>query len=756
MKKTKVYRPRRGLRFSDDPGSSRPKAYFIGDDSLDRTRPTVAKVNLQLKQFSSVKPSGSVMTAVQTVPDVYAAPTNPTVLTSSLRIEGSVSMGRGYERKKLTATVLGLPANSIDRSPWPSEAVVDTVMTGNLTSPSWTRLNTLGFGQGFVINALSSSFRHELNVLNLFYSGTQAVENTPVPATASLFYTKENRLQTIIVKHTASFFDTQLSPLGLATPTTWAPGTGVLVTNITGGLFYGPTTNAVQSCILNPACFFISVPTAGKLVDIKVWIELTHITSSDSTARKPLGMLGIALRNPNLSWGHAHPLWNDPIYATEVGMTTIPDVTGWPAIPEFYRNSFLLWEGAGQAPGTVLAAGTVAAGQDADGNGGDAAGGFNLARYPSWERDRSMRTVFSDGGIAPNPRHLYNPTSPSGNFVGSPNSAFGIDCANGMNVPWTSDRTGLTSDDPTTYVADGSPPVGWLTGPGGVNNVNEWPTTGSNYGTNSIRPLYPLLDPIFIRKAGVTSSYSDQYPLPATPDQWKGFRPGLRGTEISGTWTLMIINSYNGLPGSPPGNSPNPDCYFRQVRLEITYETGMSARSGRLRMSSKHSARRAGQETYINAISGTDASNHGFAYGPNYDYFRTNIYTAAPDDSEIGRTIGITLSTGSFNYSQYALIYRLSGVLADISGSTPGWLLNNQFGMPAIPYSSATLSPPPTGSDVIVAPTVSPTKFITPVKVLDGARKLQDVVKDINLPLKLSTLAQRFVSTVLLSGSSNG
>lgn len=128
-----------------------------------------------------------------------------------------------------------------------------------------------------------------------------------------------------------------------------------------------------------------------------------------------------------------------------------------------------------------------------------------------------------------------------------------------------------------------------------------------------------------------------------------------------------------------------------------------------------------------------------------WDSYVSETYLDLPTWSEVGRTFGVRLNSGSFDPSNFALIYRLTGTLADISGSAPGWLLNNIFGMPSIPESSASLVPyvPYTAS---IAP---PQNFITPTKTLDGARRLADVAADLNPPRTLADIAIGFVSSSL-------
>ncbi|HEU5118703.1 MAG TPA: hypothetical protein VFT74_19065 [Isosphaeraceae bacterium] len=719
-----------------------PDAGFVGGPALTRTRATKTKVTLSTRKTDTLGVSGSVSTSVTGPSGLYADPTNSTVLTSSLYLEGSVSFGRGYDRRKLTSQILGLPVYGIDRSPWPSETVVDVTSTGTFVSPSWSR-SYLGFNQGFVQNALSSSYRHETIGMNLAFSGTQAVETSPVPASTNLFYSKQNRLQTIVVKHTASFFDTvPPSVSGAVVPSSFAAGTGTLCAQVTG-----VNVPLQVNTVNNPASIFINVPVSGLLVDIKVWVELVHLSGSPNRYN-PLSALGISLVSPNVTWGHAHPIYNDPLFYRQAGIASKPA-----PLPNFYKDSFVLWEGA-------MAAGAITAVTVGGGSPDDIHGGFNTVRYPTWDRDRSMRTIFCDGAPVGNPREHYAAASGgmSGTYLGAPNAwegsasnrsdAFAMNSAWGNNVPWTSDATVFPATE--SYQRAGSPPRGWLNGAGGAADVNEWPTTGVNYGANQIRPVYPMLDPIYVKKS-ITSERTfgagiliSDAPVP-TPDLWRGFRPGLRGTEISGTWRLQLFNNFSlGL------RTDTCDLYFRQVRLEITYETPAGSHPRAVRASSPRTPRTANAERLLWQISGSDFSNVGSTAGPNFDWYPTQIYTRNPSDSDVGKTIGLVLNSGSVD-SNYALLYRLTGTLGDAFGPTPAWLTRNQFGMPAIPLSSATLAPPRPTLPV----TAPPAGFISPIKALDGARRLADVVNDINPPRKLSQLAEHFVSTVLLSGTSD-
>lgn len=732
MKRTKAFRPRRGIHFSDDRGP-RPTGGFVGGTSTDRTRPTAVKRTLQLKKFASVYPTGSVGRSVR-APDGFThfqpnpGSATPVVLTGSIFVAGSVSYGRKYARAKYNSTLLGLSAsNAIDAAPY--SPLVDANLTGSLTSPSWTH-KSAGFNQAFVGVSLSSSYV-ETHTLNYFRSGSAALESSPVPASASLFYSKEARLKTIVVKHTASFFDTVIPTTGTV-PTSFVAGTGTLCSLVTGNL-----VPSQVAAINVPATIFLSVPVTGRLVDLKVWVDVIHL-SGGAGRGKPLGILGVSLRPPNLSWGHAHPIYQDKNFLIQTSFTTAYPTP----YPNFYKDSFLLWEGGGQGP----FAAPYLPGADNGAGTGDLVGGQGESKYPTFERDRSMRTIFHDGARIPNPRQLLG-TSPSGNFNGAPNASSdstvgAINVAYGMNVPWTSDGGGLAATDPVTYTKAGSPPPGWLSGPGGTNGANEWPTTGVNYGATHIRPVYPMLDPIYIRKTlGSERAYDGgvltDIPAP-TPDLYRGFRPGLRGTEISGTWALMFIcNSWGG------NQTDYPDLYFRQARLEITYESPLSSSPARIRRgSTRRSPLRNDREYLLWTISGTDSPHFNTSAGTNLDYFPNSIYAILDGQGSIGRTFGVVLDSGSLPTSEWSLLYRLSGTIGGISGSTPGWLLNNQFGVPQIPVSSASLAP--------VTPTVPtslhPGTFISPSKLLDGARRLEDVAQDVNPKLTLIQIAAEFVS----------
>lgn len=606
--------------------------------------------------------------------------------------------------------------------------------------PSWTHAY-LGKNQAFVIEALTSS-NHESISFNTFESGTEQLESSSSPVSAPLHFSKESRFQTITVKKTASFFDTVVRS-GSWVPKTFTAGTGALFSQVTGVIeesLVPGEGNSKDSSAWAPASILIPVDVSGKLVDLKVWVEWIAVSQSGDAG--PLGALGMSLRSPNLTWGHAHPIRNDQnlnrIYTSpgetfsllagiNEGYRRMYTGTG-SAVDRFYRDSFLLWEGMAMYDLWSSNQPNHLGGLD---------GGQWSSHYPTWNKDRGMRTVFSDGASTPHPRHLNG--SPSGNFVGSPNAGVGRTNAYGSDVPWTSDPS---QGGAATFLAVGSPPKGWLTGPGETAGVNEWPTTGVNYGTNQIKPIYPFLEQVIQRKritteAQPTSGTNNPNGVPANfrPDLWVGTRPGLRGTEISGTWELMLLG------GGSEANFAATNLYFRQVRLEFTVETPSYTRTNRF--TRRRQPIKAGTTNLVSSISGSDAAVYLSSPAiAGWDYWISDTFAVIDGGGEIGRSFGLSKNSGNVP-SDTALVYRLSGALASIVGSTPSWLFTGQGGMPTIPESSASLVPF-TAESIQSLPFSG---FLQPRRDLDFPQRLTDVAADSNPQVKLRDLAIAFVSS---------
>lgn len=614
---------------------------------------------------------------------------------------------------------------------------------------------------------------------NVWNSGSAPVEYTAVPASASAFYSKKVGYQTLTVKKTASFFDTVVPFSGVIVPSAFAAGTGSLITYVTGA-----NTQILTSSFLNPATIRINVPQQGTIVDLRVWVEIIHLSGGPGKTF-PLGNLGIAIRSPNLRWGHANPLLNDPAIVNIVQNNSayflgIDSNFGnwWYPPPNAYRDSFILWEGPG-----VFGVGDLKGPFNSLSDGG-----FTLKSLPCWQRDRSMRTIFSDGAKTLNPRHHrviekrstysgYVPPPPAGAFQterweygqeasgtawqGSPN-ATGIQSTNqnnfpapdkitsvrevavssfGADWPWTSDKTIFPATE--SHQTNGSPPKGWLNGAGGVADVNEWPTTGVNYGAEEIKPMYPLMDSIYVRKVltgeGPMIGFSgseNEVPVIA-PDNWRGFRPGLRGTEMSGTWELLLHqqNIYD-------GPTQAISTYFRQVRLEFTYEVGRRTNVERGRRKNAPERQKSRLISKVSGAAGwlnTNIPTFGTATGT-FECYTNEIWTDVSNDTKIGATFGIVAGTGTVELNDVALLVKLTGALGDISGSAPGWLLNNRWGMPVIPISSASL--------VVYEETSS---FGNPLSALIdqtvGQQRLSAVSNDLKPQMTRAQIAAAFVTS---------
>jgi len=365
-------------------------------------------------------------------------------------------------------------------------------------------------------------------------------------------------------------------------------------------------------------------------------------------------------------------------------------------------------------------------------------------KYNEYNTDIDMRTVFTDSSVNNNPRNLTtlyeNPTSvapgdstlcgalildsrayPSpfsasipllqtaGMWGAAASHVFEptIDQSNHLtssNVPWMFDSRvppgifhGLNYQALITASLGLTPPLGWLTGPGGTANANEFPTVGANLGPADIQPVYPLLDDVFVEKItdqtwlnGTTSVTPGVNPLlPFSRKKLIGFRPGLRGTDINGIWRLMIgvagdvVTATQAVTGSSRAG-----IWFRQVRLEFLVDVGEESKqtyaSKSFRFKRSGNARRVGNSR-LAIMSGSSAWDVGINY------------VVVPHDAEYGRSVGITDSTGS---DQFSVFSQITGSLVDLLSGSGGIYnvrnsyLKNEFGTPYIPISSGSAAIP--------------------------------------------------------------
>lgn len=503
------------------------------------------------------------------------------------------------------------------------------------SSDSLTQARIGVSSQAFVAAPFSAS-QHEATVLGAFLSGTQAIGSSPVPYSASLYYEKPRELRHVTWKLTASSdwggYTTSLGQLIQSSASTTAPH--IISISAPAGADEG-----------------------GRIVDVKLWIEVTQV--SGNNLMPPLGQFGIALRNPRVSWGHAHPIRNYLKDGTAYGPFETPS--------EFYRDTYLLWEPSGLYRDPSKARyGSLSGATDFSSTDDPA------AHSPVWDRDMGMRTVFCDGAHTRNPRDIYQVYM--GEFAGVRQSQRAYSAPNfgfsplgttasmlGNGYPWYDDPD-ISSSFNNGYT--GAPPPGWLSGPGGTFAANEWPTSGSNVGPHFIRGVYPMLDDIYVRKLYQLTALqvTDEVDKSITPKQywrdWIGFRPGLRGKEMGTRWEILFAH---GLTGS--GLLSYVGTYFRQARLEFTYE--LTPGTKRSDMRPPRSPRRSGVVpvkpglNLVSVISGSkdfaDLAAQGNAAASAPDFFISGIYVMSGHELEADRSIGITYDEDEFYASGFAV-----------------------------------------------------------------------------------------------------
>lgn len=551
--------------------------------------------------------------------------------SASIDPSGNLNLRREQQRSLYDRLLMGKALSS--------ELGFESV-AGNLTAqpPSWVQAHTR-MNQAFVIGAISSSM-HEVTNLNAYLSGAGPLETSAVPASSSMYYSKENRFRNVIYKVSAS--DVLATQLGA----TYVPVSGVYLT-------------ASNSTFLSPWSIPFSIDDYGRIRDIKVWIEFIH---SGSFLTRSLSEVAISLRSPNVNFGYAHP-WYDSSKTLEnifsyasLASLTLPKCN-------FIKSSYLLWEGS-RVVDPLYA-----------------------HKLCSWDTDRHMRTIFSDSSANPNPRHLdplyaKNGEIPTGgvnqlsgsspaHLGGSPTASFV-----GGYYPWFADPriNGLNNSSGGST----SPPPGWLTGPGGTAAVNEFATTGSNNGLKDIRPIYPLLDDIFVKPPWPWESGSYNTLLTGFEEIEEIYkntvmRPGLRGTEVHGVWKLMF-----GL---------EQPVFFRQARLEfiIDQRAGNEIRQRLFdRGGPVYKPNRLIRRAILTCSLG--ARSDFVPLGP-------LVYVYDKAIEEYGRTVGITDDTGSF--ADFSVFTRITGTLSEyLTGSTHAGarhaFLHNEFGTPYIPLSSGS------------------------------------------------------------------
>jgi hypothetical protein len=291
----------------------------------------------------------------------------------------------------------------------------------------------------------------------------------------------------------------------------------------------------------------------------------------------------------------------------------------------------------------------------------------------------SIRLLQSAGVWGASSSRIFDPTVDQSNHL------------TGSNCPWFFDDRvppgifkGLNYQATISSTLGLSPPAGWLSGPGATADVNQFPTYGANVGPGTIKPVYPILEDVFVEKildqSVLTSNTSV---LPANHTRLIGFRPGLRGSEIHGKWKLLIGTAGDVSGGNVVANA-RAGVWFRQVRLEFDLDVGEGVKhtyaSKAYRFIKSGNPQREGKKR-VQIMSGSAAWDIGINY----------VFTSVPD--QYGTSHGITDLTSS---DKFAVFSQITGTLVDLlSGSGDIYrvrhsYLNNEFGTPYIPLSSGS------------------------------------------------------------------
>ncbi len=704
----------------------------------------------------------------------------PSTMSSSLSLSGNVNFNKLQQRDKYNRLLMGTAKRfEFGEAPDPGS---NTPYANQLaTSPTWTQ-SAVGLRHGFVSQAISSS-NYEIQNLNAYFSGTDNLETSAVPASGNLYYSKQNRFRHVIYKLSASI-NLPDKPGNLTLCSTEEYGTRATGSNH----FYQGSGSYRNNNINNPSVFEVFVPEYGKIRDIKVWVEFVHDRrcgfrpstgsafllggtgsyADDYAHHHGLQNIVIALKSPNVNFDFAHPLWNSKRLKEKFNNVIS---TG-----SIFRSSYLLWAGH-FAEGISGISSSYQFSQASRFNytfdvlpfytiKNEATSSNRILHYGMYDTDIDMRTIFTDSSTTPNYRHtnylypnaninslggtVYSIADPNKgllkNITGSSkltNMRYSIPAnshVTGYNIPWMLDSrippgylfgesyTTYNDFDGTAVTTPMSPPNGWYT-----NSINEFLTTGSNLGPETIKPFYPLLDDVYVKKINSVDIYRffEQCDVSAVcttaagaaiPSEiidlssYDGMRPGLKGTEVHGVWKLLIGNADLGYGDSNYGIVSKNGYWFRNLRLEFILDQNPGSNNinnhGR-KFNIGNSVPSKPGKNFLGIISGSYKGselpyqayslnkNSLILTQPNFtiplptkeplDLGVNIIYTNVAE--EYGRSYGITDNTGS-DYTNYAVFTRITGTLAErLTGSGQGALhayLHNEFGTPYIPISSGS------------------------------------------------------------------
>lgn len=470
----------------------------------------------------------------------------------------------------------------------------------------------------------------------------------------------------------------------------WAPASG----NDVYLFSWIPLSSSVSGVFMNrtqyePSTINLPISASGEVSDIRVWVEFVHdVRTLSSTG---LQGVAIALRSPSTAFKAAHPMWNST-QVSSFPLTTDPTVLATTSshgqkyvdVPSLLQNSYLLWAGHLTQDSVLNSINSAAV----------------SSSYHEFDRDIDMRTVFWDGSPTTNPRDLSslfpNATEDSpgatlgfnaftGTLLGKYRSpTYGAVASalwpslsmsvTGAGAPWMVDNR---MPGPAGTLAASSVPPGW---------EGTFTAPGQNLGPTTIRPVYPLLDDVHVNRISVNPNNTNPY-FRVGPDKTTyGYRPGLRHSQVSGSWQLLFGTAANTFDVALGFRSrQDAGIWLRQAKIELVYSQNRDAFSftpstARVynRPARVASSEGLGRESII---SGSCAWDVGVCYESNF----------VPADA--GRTVSITDKNTTDNYA--VLTFITGNLYTSLSAAgivEPSWYLNgNGFGTPYIPDSSMSL-----------------------------------------------------------------
>ncbi len=276
----------------------------------------------------------------------------------------------------------------------------------------------------------------------------------------------------------------------------------------------------------------------------------------------------------------------------------------------------------------------------------------------------------------------------------------------------------------------------------------EFATHGLQVGPPSVRPVYSLLDDVYSLKV------FDQSGTPLGPHHGdvRGFRPGLRGTEVSGSWNLLLgmaAQTFSSISGAVV--EPSVGVWFRQVRLEFVTDHGIGPSDfypSRARKWLRPSLV-PGEDGYqsVGIVSGAAAWDIGLNQ------------TQVSQSPDYGRSVGITALTAS-SPASFAIQTFITGTLFDhLSASSifnPDWFLSgNGFGTPFVPDSSMSLALTGTAEEIDAAASQELfRRTVGQTTLIPNANTMTDYLRRVNFSQTTQQVAES-TNAALISGTAS-